>query len=480
MDQPFDYFVIFAGMRTGSNFLEANINAFPGLSCYGEAFNPGFVCYPDGKERFGMTLSLREKDPLQLIREMRRNTTGLAGFRFFQDHDPRVLAHCLADVRCAKIILTRNPLESYVSWKIAQATGQWKLTDAKHKKSAKVTFDANEFITRLQMAEAFEKELQQGLQVTGQTAFHIDYEDIGDVRVINGLARFLGQTDKLKTVSGAVKKQNPNALSDKVENPQEMQQALAGLDFFGLSRLPSFEPKRGPFVPSYIATVNAPLIYLPIEIGMTTALQAWLSALDGTSAESLSTQFNQKMLRQWKRRHPGHRSFTVVRHPVARAHAVFCNKILGAGPGTFPKIRDTLRRIYKLKIPANMGADSYDCRQHRRVFLEFLSFLKSNLAGQTSIRVDAAWASQTEILQGFSQFSLPDMVLRAEQLQSGLVQLADQVAREAPPLPEEEELPYRLADIYDEEVEAAVRDVYQRDYMMFGYKAWDKAMMKGR
>ena len=31
----FDYFVVFAEMRTGSNFLEANINAFDGLTCHG-------------------------------------------------------------------------------------------------------------------------------------------------------------------------------------------------------------------------------------------------------------------------------------------------------------------------------------------------------------------------------------------------------------------------------------------------------------
>ncbi|MEL7131520.1 MAG: nodulation protein NodH, partial [Pseudomonadota bacterium] len=42
----FDYFVVFAEMRTGSNFLEANLNALDGLSCYGEAFNPGFIGYP--------------------------------------------------------------------------------------------------------------------------------------------------------------------------------------------------------------------------------------------------------------------------------------------------------------------------------------------------------------------------------------------------------------------------------------------------
>jgi hypothetical protein len=38
--------------------------------------------------------------------------------------------------------------------------------------------------------------------------------------------------------------------------------------------------------------------------------------------------FEQKSLRQWKRRHPGHRSFTVLRHPLLRAHAAFRRKIV--------------------------------------------------------------------------------------------------------------------------------------------------------
>ena len=51
----FDYFVVFAEMRTGSNFLEANINAFDGLSCLGEAFNPHFIGYPDNEKILGVT-----------------------------------------------------------------------------------------------------------------------------------------------------------------------------------------------------------------------------------------------------------------------------------------------------------------------------------------------------------------------------------------------------------------------------------------
>lgn len=53
---------------------------------------------------------------------IKRQPALLGGFRYFHDHDPRVLDMILDDPGCAKIILTRNPLDSYVSWKIAQAT----------------------------------------------------------------------------------------------------------------------------------------------------------------------------------------------------------------------------------------------------------------------------------------------------------------------------------------------------------------------
>ena len=60
----FDYFVVFAEMRTGSNFLETNINRFDGLTCLGEAFNPHFIGYPQTEKLLGVTKKQRDADPL--------------------------------------------------------------------------------------------------------------------------------------------------------------------------------------------------------------------------------------------------------------------------------------------------------------------------------------------------------------------------------------------------------------------------------
>ena len=81
----FDYFVIFAEMRTGSNFLEANLNAFSGLRCHGEAFNPHFVGYPNATEILGFDLGLREADPHQFLGAIKSEDSVLGGFRYFRD-----------------------------------------------------------------------------------------------------------------------------------------------------------------------------------------------------------------------------------------------------------------------------------------------------------------------------------------------------------------------------------------------------------
>ena len=91
----FDYFVVFAEMRTGSNFLETNINAFDGLACHGEAYNPRFVGYPNRTEMLGVTLEDRDADPHDLLEKVKA-ADGLNGFRYFNNHDPRVFDSVIA------------------------------------------------------------------------------------------------------------------------------------------------------------------------------------------------------------------------------------------------------------------------------------------------------------------------------------------------------------------------------------------------
>lgn len=473
MTNRFDYFVVFAEMRTGSNFLESNLNCFAGLECYGEAFNPHFVGYPNRDDILGVNLEARSAAPETLLDAIRGQDGVLAGFRFFHDHDPRVLTQCLEDPRCAKIILTRNPIDSYVSWKIAQATGQWKLTDVRRRKDSKITFNRVEFKRHLENLQDFQITLQNGLQTSGQTAFYIAYEDLQDLKVINGLGRYLGQETLLDGLDSSLKRQNPASVAEKVSNFGEITQALSDLDRFNLSRTPNFEPRRGAAVPTYVTAVTAPLLYLPIKSGPEAEVINWLAALDGANPAQLPTSLNQKSLRQWKRASKGHRSFAVVRHPVARAHTAFCQQIL-AEEGNFTKIRKTLQRVYKVPLPKNDADPGYSVEKHREAFKAYLRFVKANLSGQTGIRTDAHWATQTSQLQGFSNVALPDMVLREDEIGHMLPALATRVGRAKVPPPEAApvDVPFSLSEVYDAEIETLAGDAYQRDYLTFGFDKW--------
>ncbi|MEL6700738.1 MAG: sulfotransferase family 2 domain-containing protein, partial [Pseudomonadota bacterium] len=222
-----------------------------------------------------------------------------------------------------------------------------------------------------------------------------------------------------------------------------------------------------------IAAAKAPLLFAPMKAGPEAEIAAWMAQLDGVAPADLTRNFNQKQLRQWKRARAPHRSFTVLRHPVARAYRAFQDKIVGTGKGSFLEIRKTLMRVYNVSLEADGPGADWTADRQRAAFLEYLAFVKMNLSGQTAVRVDGTWATQAQSLQGFADFAVPDMVLREDTLDRDLGLLCAMVGLEAPAWQAPEDADQiSLADIYDAEVEAAVADVYQRDYMTFGFGTW--------
>jgi hypothetical protein len=213
---------------------------------------------------------------------------------------------------------------------------------------------------------------------------------------------------------------------------------------------------------------------MPIAGGPQQEVRRWLAALDGERQNALGMRMTQKDLRQWKRQNKGHRSFAVLRHPLLRAHEVFCHRILNSGKGSYLQLRRTLVRRYKLPLTEEGQEQAIDLAAHRTAFMAFLTFLNGNLAGQTAVRVDPEWASQAQILQGFGEFTLPDLILREETLVQDLAKLAASVGYDATPQIETAGSygPHTLEDFYDDEVEALCAEVYQRDYMMFGFDRW--------
>jgi len=462
MPGPFHSFVLFAEMRTGSNLLEANLNALEGVTSYGEVFNPHFIGKKNAEDLFGITLAEREANPRTLLAKLRSETPGLSGFRFFHDHDPRVADLLLPDPGCAKIILTRNPIDRYVSWKIARTTGQWKLSDPKRLRTATAEFDEAEFREQLAATQAFQLRLLNALQTTGQTAFVLDYEDLTSLPVLNGLAGFLGVDARLKAVDDSLKKQNPEPIEEKLENPDVLASALAKSDLFGLARTPIFEPRRPIVVQNVVAANTAPLLFFPISSSPDAKIRSWLAGFGG-----VTEGFDQRTLRTWKGSHPGHRSFTVIRHPLVRAYAAFHDRIVS---GKLANHRLTLIRSYRAKLPEPGQPFSSPEAEHTG-FLVFLRYARLAVLGQAGQKVDAHWASQTAILQSLASFQPIDLVLREDRLADSLAFLAAE-AGFPPPAPPEPEDVTGLAAIHDYRLEHAAEAAYARDYLGFGFGRW--------
>ncbi|PLS22751.1 sulfotransferase family 2 domain-containing protein [Neptunicoccus cionae] len=483
MAGPFKYFVLLANMRTGSNLFEQNIQLFDGFSCHGELFNPHFIGFPNTTTAFGVTMTERELKPQKLINRMvaKENDT-LPGFRLFSDHDPRVLEHCLNDPQCAKIVLTRNPLDSFVSHAIAKATDQWKLTDVSKRKLAKVRFDFLEFKSYLTRLQTYLTQIRHSLQKSGQTAFYLGYDDLNDVEIFNGLARFLGEEVELKQLGDKIVRQNPEGLEEKVENYAEMVEQLRQLDLLNTDAVPVLEPVRNPGSKNFVAGNDVPLLFMPMARDELPEVANWLASHQSGSGAVMG-EMNQKQLNTWLSDTPVRRSFTVIRHPLERAYEAFYNHIFCSGDKMFPWIRTALENHYGVDLPDKrttlepnrtvLENSGYSAEAHGRAFLGFLDFLKGNLQGQTRARVDQSWASQNSILQGYGRLTFPDVLIRYENLEEELQRIESDMGLDPKPL-QKAAAPYcyDLGEIYTVEMEKRARDVYARDYQMFGFSDW--------
>ncbi|WP_411957053.1 hypothetical protein [Paracoccus homiensis] len=461
MTTEFRSFVILAGMRTGSNLLEATLNHVKRVTCFGEAFNPYMLGWPGKDELQGISRETREADPMALLAKLFDKPGHLPGFRYFHDHDPRVFDAFMDDQSCAKIILTRNPLDSYVSVRLAWETDQWKLNETETPAEAAITYDGAEFRQMLSETEGFHQRIAHRLQTSGQSGFWLAYEDLRDPDVMTGLLHWLGRRD-LDRVNPATDQvpQNPREMAQKVRNFSQMQQDLQAIDPFGLGRVPNFESARGPAVPSFQGCgAGQGLIYMPVQAGSDDPVSDWLAALGPLQAD-----FTQTTLRHWKRDHPGHRSFSVLRHPLHRAWEAFLHLLTQAKP----VLRQTLRDIHRVDLPADDALADLSESDLERVFGQFLDFLRRNLNGQTSLPTHPNWASQTEVIAGFARFSTPDMLLREGRLSEDLAQLCAAVGIDDPRLE-------RLAGgAYPEFLDQpdlirAAKQAYQRDFVSFGF-----------
>ena len=459
MSGPFRRFVVIAGMRTGSNLLERLLSQYPSIICHGELFNPAFVGKKDRTEFLGIDMAARERDPLRLLTAMEEDAQDkIAGFRIFEGHDTRVMQNVLADPSTAKILLRRDPLHSFVSLLIARATDQWMLGNAAKRRSTRVHVDPRAFRAFRAERDAFERRILGALQSNGQMPFIVQYTDLKSPNLMNGLARFLGADEALQELAEPIKRQNPEPLSEKVENFEELRAVLAE-DALSDEELPG-APARGPGIPSLITAKAKPLIFAPIPGVPSAPVTQWFTQHGG-----FTEGHNRNSLNAWMDDNPRHLAFTIVAHPLERAWSVFCRRIVPSGSEGYPKIRRRLINHHGLSLPDD--ASAWPLSERAGAFEAFLVFLKNNIAGQTGIRIDPEWAPQGNTVGGLSGAVHLGAVLRADEARKALAQMTG-LSDGPAALP----VPAGLDAIYSTRLENLARGAYPHDYRKFGFPNW--------
>lgn len=476
------YFAIIGAMRTGSNLLERTLAALGDTKRYGEAFNPAFIGGPRLKTVQGWTKADRDRDPMGFLDHLISAEPGMIpGFRIFDGHPQAVLDRVLTDPDCARIILMRNRVDSYVSLLMARATDQWMLNDPAKRIAVRVAFDLDGYAAYDARLRAHYDHAVRIMRDAGTEAFWLDYADLGDPAVLQSVARHIGSTGQIPA-QPPILRQNPGTLEDKVINHAEVRAAL-GL----AAEVPSGDGGTAPMV---LHSRHASLSIAPVEgpglarlvaivqrietlaFGAAPAPRALLIADPARSGlfEVIAPAPGGDPL-------AGRQYLAPISHPFQRAHHLFCQEVFGQ---SWRKswIRARVEAIVgDLPHPKHLDKGGLEVAIHRAAFQAFLDICFAADAAVQPYRPE--WAPQADVIDALTSVSRAPEIIRDDDLAqtAGAItaalgvapippgQLKSVLGIAGPPVLD-------IADVADPALEAMVYAAYRQDYNRFGYGPW--------
>ena len=219
-------------MRSGSNLLERQLGMLRDVRCHGELFNPAFIGFAPGAKAAQAGYErenpkARDEDEFGFLGKVDAGCDRpILGMRLFLDHSPAVTARLLYDPQVAKIVLSRNLLESYVSLSIARETNVWLTTDVAQGPPKPIKVELPKLINYSLRQSLFYMDILSVLQQTGQPYRMVDYSEIKNLDLLNDLAGFVGSEHRFRKVEEPIKKQNPGSLADKIVDFPKLQEEL--------------------------------------------------------------------------------------------------------------------------------------------------------------------------------------------------------------------------------------------------------------
>ena len=457
------YFAIFGVMRTGSNLLERTLDRHEKLVALGELYNPAFIGGPGEETAFGATIEDRNRDPVGFLEKVIAAHPGqIPGFRIFMGHDRRMLDHAARDPVCARIVLTRDPVDSFLSLKIAQQTQQWMVRKAENRRLAKVEFNADEFADYEARLLAHYDGVRQTMRAAGAPWFEVAYDDLSDLATLNGAARYAGADDAMEAVEPRILRQNPPRAEDKVTNPEALAEYLSTRSAATPARKasPQFTALRSMLVARGVEAICA-----PIPGVADAALRDFLMRAQALSGGDDKLVEGLKGKQIERRRGRGSFVFSLIRHPADRIRDVYMRFVFGGeAPEGLERLRATLIADYG--APADMTAETG--------FDAFLDFVGDAIAGRIAAPYHPAFAPQSDLLAAYAAETAVDFVARAETIAEDAAWIAGKLghgdrgealvsALEAALIPPE-------TPAMTPERETRVREIFAKDYGRLGYK----------
>lgn len=389
MKSGFEYFAVISMMRSGSNALAQMLGQIPRLACYGEIFNAAL----DPETDFPIDPIQDPMAALSWIKDQKNDRGTLSGFRLFPEHDQRVLHHVLGDPTCAKILLTRNPVDQFLSLELARHTDQWQITDSSQKQDAQVAIDADALRDFIRQSTSAWSDIQKQLLHHGQSALILDFADLHENKTLAGIAQFLNADMPDPAPKPKFKPQNPVSAMEKVTTPKTLKRALEGLEAFALQR-PTGQSYVGPQCD--IEIWHEPKTGTKVlnigHFGHTTK-DAALKAISRANTAPFTGG-----------------TIALLADPLSYAHNAFVGCILGLDLLHYPNIKARLVKNHGLNLPAAHMMEDYTLEYHRYNFYRFLQFLSKNLVGQTAIAIKPEWALQSQKLHNMTKHSVAQLV----------------------------------------------------------------------
>lgn len=225
-------FLLVGMMRSGSNFLERQLNLLPDVRCHGELFNPAFIglSHESAGRPAGYTRddpNARNADEDAFIEKVDQACDRrVIGLRLFLDHSAQMTSRLLHDPNVVKVVLSRNLLEAYISLETARETGVWLTTEAAKAPPKPVKVDINKLVTFALRQSLYYNDVQTVLHQTGQRYLQIDYNEIKSLGKLNEIARFVGSQHQFQSVSEPIQKQNPGSLEERIVDFQKLLEEL--------------------------------------------------------------------------------------------------------------------------------------------------------------------------------------------------------------------------------------------------------------